>query len=52
MANITLKTLAKRTGFSVTTVSRALKNGVEISKLQIIDKIKFFEQRIKNEKNY
>jgi len=30
MANIILKTLAKRTGFSVTTVSRALKNGTEI----------------------
>ena len=26
-------------------------NGVEISKLQIIDKIKFFEQEVKNEKN-
>tara|TARA_B110000003_G_scaffold263945_1_gene288221 strand:+ start:2474 stop:3481 length:1008 start_codon:yes stop_codon:yes gene_type:complete len=31
MSNITLKTLAKRTGFSVTTVSRALKNGPEIN---------------------
>ncbi len=31
MPNITLKTLAKRTGFSVTTVSRALKNGSEIN---------------------
>ena len=31
MSNITLKTLAKRTGFSVTTVSRALKNGSEIN---------------------
>ena len=31
MSSITLKTLAKRTGFSVTTVSRALKNGPEIN---------------------
>ena len=31
MSNITLKTLAKRTGLSVTTVSRALKNGPEIN---------------------
>ena len=31
MSNITLKTLAKRTGLSVTTVSRALKDGPEIN---------------------
>lgn len=31
MPNITLKTLAKRTGLSVTTVSRALKDGPEIN---------------------
>ena len=39
MTNITLKTLAKRTGFSVTTVSRALKNGAEI-KSKTKEKIK------------
>ena len=31
MSNITLKTLAKSTGFSVTTVSRALKDAPEIN---------------------
>ena len=32
MKNTTLKTIATKTGFSITTVSRALKNGPEINK--------------------